>query len=261
MSLTKQHNPVWFPLGDQALMLDFTGFRPVTSPDSLAENADEIAQKIRSLSKRIASLNHAGIKDIVPALSRLMIRFDPATISTAQVKQILVPLIDAPFDKEEATGRHWLLPICYDGDCGPDIEEVAERCHISPEEVIERHLACTLEVSVMGFMPGNGYMTGVDPSLTLPRRSNPRVAVPERSVGIAIGQCVIYPLTSPGGWHLIGRVAFPLFDTSRDEPILLRTGDKVRFTRIDQEMLAHQEAGYRSGHFTVNDLIDKSGAL
>lgn len=258
MSLTTLQNPVCFAFGDHALMFDFTGFRPVIAPDSLPDNQTEIASKIRAISAKIRALQDEAITDIVPALTRLMIRFDPTKATASQMKQRLLPLIDSTSDNTEIAARHWLLPICYDGECGPDIAEIAHRCHITKEEVIRRHLANELEVSVMGFMPGLGYMTGVDPTLTLPRRADPRVAVPERSVGIAIGQCVIYPLTSPGGWHLIGRIAFPLFDTARDEPILLRTGDKVRFTRIGADTLAQQEQGYKTGIFTAADLCDES---
>ena len=98
-------------------------------------------------------------------------------------------------------------------------------------------------------------MSGVDERLSLPRRATPRTAVLARSVGIAIGQCVIYPLTSPGGWHLIGRTSFPLFDTRRDEPILLRTGDTVSFTRIDAQTLTAQETAYEAGKFTAADIL------
>ena len=86
----------------------------------------------------------------------------------------------------------------------------------------------------MGFLPGSGYITGVDASLSLPRRSAPRTHVPQGSVGIAMGQTTIYPLDSPGGWNLIGKMPVPLFDPARAEPIMFRPGDRVKFFQIDE---------------------------
>lgn len=258
MRSPNSQNPVWFPVGDQALMLDFTGFTPVLesadAPAAHQASLKKTAAQIAGLARHITAHKIEGITDIVPSLSRLLISFDSAIITPAIVKQTIILMLDGPFDEAQDTARHWSLPVCYDDDCGPDIAEIATRTNLSADEVIARHLACELEVSVMGFMPGLGYMTGVDERLSLPRRANPRTVVPERSVGLAIGQCVIYPLTSPGGWHLIGRTSFPLFDPQREAPILLRTGDKVRFWRITPDELMAQERAYHCGQFTAQDL-------
>ena len=252
-------NPVWQPLGDQGLMLDFTGFTPVTTDTKTAEIDDDIARHIAAIASHIEAQNITGLIEIVPSLTRLLFIIDPNITSTPRLKQLIEPELEKAAETSAHQPRHWLLPICYEGECGPDIDDIARRTNLSPDEVIARHLAHELTVSVMGFMPGLGYMTGVDPALSLPRRANPRTHVPERSVGIAIGQCVIYPLTSPGGWHLIGRISYPLFDTKRDEPILLRRGDRVRFKQISIETLHHQEQAYHNGTFTAADLIEHKG--
>jgi len=48
---------------------------------------------------------------------------------------------------------------------------------------------------------------------------------------VAIGgpQAGIYPLSSPGGWRLIGRTSLRLFDPAGAPPPLLRMGDRVKF--------------------------------
>jgi inhibitor of KinA len=69
----------------------------------------------------------------------------------------------------------------------------------------------------------------------VPRRPSPRTRVEAGSVGIANGQCVIYPRATPGGWRLIGRTPLQLFDAHRDPPALLRAGDRVRFVAIGEE--------------------------
>ena len=261
MTANRRDNPVWFPCGDQALMLDFTGFTPVLSPEDEANQPILHASRIRRLADLIRHHAISGVTEIIPSVTRLTIRFDGAITSAGAVKQQISLLIDQSDNDKAAAmpsdARALCLPICYEADCAPDLAEVAERTGLTTDEVIARHLANQLEVSMMGFMPGLGYLTGVDDRLTLPRRTTPRTAVPARSVGIAIGQCVIYPLTSPGGWHLIGRIAYPLFDTARQDPILLRTGDKIRFARISYETLKRQEDAYQAGTFTSDDLIDK----
>ena len=254
-------NPIWQPLGDQGLMLDFTGFTPVTAGTKTADIDDAMAHHIAAIADHIALQNITGLVEIVPSLTRLLFIIDANVISVTRLKQLVELEWQNATQKSLHQPRHWLLPICYDEACGPDIADIAKRTNLTADEVIARHLAHELEVAVMGFMPGLGYMTGVDPALSLPRRANPRTKVHERSVGIAIGQCVIYPLTSPGGWNLIGRIAYPLFDTSRDEPILLRRGDKVRFKRISQETLHAQEQSYRKGRFTAADLINDKGRI
>ncbi|MGQ7171866.1 carboxyltransferase domain-containing protein, partial [Escherichia sp. R-CC3] len=65
--------------------------------------------------------------------------------------------------------------------------------------------------------------------LHTPRRAEPRLLVPAGSVGIGGPQTGVYPLATPGGWQLIGHTSLSLFDPARDEPILLRPGDSVRF--------------------------------
>jgi allophanate hydrolase subunit 1 len=56
--------------------------------------------------------------------------------------------------------------------------------------------------------------------------------VPAGSVAVAAGLSGIYPAVLPGGWHLIGRTALPLFDPAADPPALLVAGDGVRFVPL-----------------------------
>lgn len=254
MSSRSRQYPIWLPVGDQGLMLDFTGFAPVLAPQNT--NIDEeLAQNIASMADALRQLNLAGISEIVPSLTRLFIHFDPHILSAKMVKEACYPLIIIDHHLTTKHRRIWHIPICYDGACAPDLAEVADATQMSISEVIERHLNQVLTVAVMGFLPGLGYMTGVDERLTLPRRANPRTHVPARSVGIAIGQCVIYPLESPGGWHLIGRTSFPIFDKDRDDPILLRASDQVKFQRISAKELTAQEAAYDAGELTAQHLL------
>jgi len=102
---------------------------------------------------------------------------------------------------------------------------------LSTEDVIRRHLARIYSVDLIGFVPGWAYLSELDPALHLPRRDQPRPRVPAGSVAIAGAQTGVYPLVTPGGWHIIGHTDTVMFDPARDPPAVLRPGDKVRFVR------------------------------
>ncbi len=137
---------------------------------------------------------------------------------------------DSDRDHEPEPRTHVVRAI-YDG---PDLAEVAAACGFAPEEVARRHAAATYEVEVVGFLPGFAYLGGVDPTIARPRRATPRTRVPALSIGLAGARTAIYPLASPGGWNLLGRVVgFAPFDPSRSPPSPLAVGDRVRFAIED----------------------------
>jgi biotin-dependent carboxylase-like uncharacterized protein len=105
----------------------------------------------------------------------------------------------------------------------------------SSAAVVERHVAGTYRVFMLGFLPGFPYMAPVDASIAALRRATPRIRVPAGSVGIAGRQTGIYPRESPGGWQIIGRTAVELFDQDRDPPALMAPGDVVRFTPVQSD--------------------------
>jgi KipI family sensor histidine kinase inhibitor len=127
------------------------------------------------------------------------------------------------------------IPVCYGGECGPDIAAVAEHAGLLRDAVIARHTAAEYTVAMLGFAPGFPYLLGLDPSLQMPRRATPRTRVPAGSVAIGGAQTGIYPRELPGGWHLIGRTPLVLFDPQRELPCLLAPGDRVRFHAIEAD--------------------------
>jgi KipI family sensor histidine kinase inhibitor len=138
----------------------------------------------------------------------------------------------------EVATRIVTVPVAYGGDAGADLADVAARTGLAPEEVIARHVAPTYRVAFIGFLPGFPYLMGLDPALHLPRRATPRTRVPAGAVAIGGAQTGIYPVASPGGWHLLGRTALSLFDPAASPPSLLRAGDRVRFRPVSADALA-----------------------
>ncbi len=126
----------------------------------------------------------------------------------------------------------WELPVCYEGDFGVDLMEVAEKLGMSPKEVISLHTKHIYTVYGIGFLPGFMYLGGLPQSLEIVRRETPRLKVEQGSVGLAGKQTGIYPQESPGGWNLIGNCPVPLFNKDNENPCFVNVGDKIKFYSI-----------------------------
>jgi KipI family sensor histidine kinase inhibitor len=190
---------------------------PADPPDRMANAATQ------RLARGLLEAPLAGVTDLIPAYASLYVEFDPAQVSAQQVWAWL--------ERCEGTSppppnRTVELITHYDG---PDLTNVAERTGLSVGEVIARHSSRLYHVYAIGFTPGLAFMGEVDPLLRLPRRPAPRPRVPAGSVAIAGAQTTVYPVASPGGWHLLGRTLEPVYNPHAREPLRLAAGDTVRF--------------------------------
>jgi KipI family sensor histidine kinase inhibitor len=159
--------------------------------------------------------------------------FDPLITDQRRLETAARAAGDAPA-VAEAAGRQVRIPVCYGGEFGPDLAEVARFAGLDEAGVVARHAGGSYRVFMIGFVPGFAYMGSVDAAIAAPRRASPRPRVPAGSVGIAGAQTGVYPRETPGGWQLIGRTPAALFDPDRAEPCLLAPGDAVRFEAIDR---------------------------
>jgi len=198
----------------------------------------EINARVRYLCTSLKTLHPAGILDLNPTYRSLFIQYDPWVCSFERLLQIIEGCLESATTSEAETARVQEVPVCYGGEFGPDMEEVASFHTMSTDEVIRLHCAPLYQVYMIGFTPGFAYLGGLDEKLHTPRKKDPRKKVAAGSVGIADQQTGIYPIESPGGWQLIGRTPLRLFDPVRDPPFLLQTGDFVRFKPITGEEFA-----------------------
>ncbi len=179
--------------------------------------------------------------ECVPAYASLLLRFDPLGWSTGDGQlphwrvQVAASAALTEADTHSAAPRELLIPVCYGGDYGPDLAEVAALCGLDAQAVTTLHAAADYRVAMLGFAPGFPYLLGLDPQLAVPRRSDPRQRVPAGSVAIGGNQTGIYPDELPGGWQLIGRTPLRLFDIASGNPSRLAPGDHVRFHAIDED--------------------------
>lgn len=174
----------------------------------------------------------AGVTNLHPAYASLTVDYNPLVTGFEEVARAVRAQMESQGDIEPGEFRRVEIPVCYGGAFGPDLEDVAAHCGLTPRQVIERHSAAEYLVYFLGFSPGFPYLGGLDPSLGTPRLATPRSHVAAGSIAIGGNQTGIYPLASPGGWRIIGRTAARLFNPERPPFALLSIGDRVRFRPI-----------------------------
>jgi len=216
------------PLGDGAAYVEFS--------ESLDLGVNAAVQRLAAALRARAL---PWVRDVVPALGGVALHFDPAhpelpaaplQAAAAAVEACLAEGLPAA----RAVGRAIEVPACYDPELALDLDAVAERVKLAPEEVARRHAAPEYQVLMMGFAPGLPHLGGLDPKLELPRRAEPRLVVPPGSIAIAGLQAVVYPYAIPGGWNVVARTPLTLFDARREPPSLFEAGDRVRFVPISR---------------------------
>lgn len=209
--------------------------------------------RVMALHARLKAARPPGLVETVPTFRSLMIVYDPLATGRRDM-QAAVEAELSGLGTAAGTGALWRLPVCYDGELGPDLEEVSAALGLTAGALAERHAAGEYFVYMLGFMPGFGYMGDLAPELERPRRTEPRVRVPAGSVAMAGRLTTVYPWESPGGWHLIGRCPVPLYDATRPSPVLLAAGDRVRFEPVDRARFDALAAEAASGRFDPESL-------
>ena len=200
------------PLGDAALVAE------------LGQRVDT-ALNTRAIALAAAVGKRRDVREAVAGYGSVTVHYDPEQISYKGLSAAIEKLVQEK-PPPAAHGRLHRIPVVYDG---PDLQEVSKQLELSVEDIVERHTKPTYRCFMIGFAPGWAYLGPLPEELRLARRSVPRTSVPAGSVAIAGAQTGVYPLPTPGGWHLIGRTSVKLFLPNSDPPTLLRTGDRVKF--------------------------------
>jgi inhibitor of KinA len=201
-------------------------------------------QKITVFNALLHQKPFVGFYTSVAAYTTLSVFFDPLQVIVSntlpgtncfdKVSAYLITLAGKLKSGAWADSKTITIPVCYGGEFGPDIEEVADINSLSIQQVIQIHSQAIYIVHMIGFVPGFAYLGGMSPLIAAPRKSLPQAAIPAGSVGIAGGQTGIYPLKTPGGWQIIGQTPLKMFDVDRPQPALLKAGDKVVFKPISR---------------------------
>ena len=198
----------------------------------------ELNRSLQALAAAIRARSVPWIRDVVPALCGIALHFDPFHPELPEsVLEHCRGLLEACFksaSKFEDSGRTVEVPVCYEPFFAPDMEEVAAATKLSAQNIRKMHTSARHWVLMVGFSPGQPYIGGLDPKLSVPRRATPRTRMPKGAVAIANAQTAVYPYETPGGWSIIGRTPLTVFDPSRDPPSLFAPGDRVRFIAVSR---------------------------
>ena len=201
------------------------------------EGLDQVVSFDRAVREAVTggTPGFTDVTDIIPAATTVLVVVEDKA-GVPALRQALATLPVAATEEVVASDQVIEIPVRYDG---ADLADVAELTGLSVDEVIAAHTGTDWRVAFGGFAPGFAYLSWGDPRLAVPRRKEPRTAVPSGAVALAGEFSAIYPRSSPGGWQLIGRTDVVIFDIERDPPALLQPGARVRFVK---------ESGARDAH-------------
>jgi inhibitor of KinA len=217
-------------------MSDAVEFKPASDQSVLVYFGREVTldahRQIRKLLHLVESEPIRGVRNLHPAYCSLLVEFDALQTGHRELRAVLRRYVRRATALELPDPPEVSVPTCYGGEFGPDLEDVAELHGMTPAEVVALHSSVVYVVYFLGFVPGFAYLGILPEALVTPRLATPRPSVPPGSVGIADHQTGIYPLSSPGGWRLIGRTPIAMFRPDRESMSYLQIGDRVRFTSV-----------------------------
>jgi KipI family sensor histidine kinase inhibitor len=212
-------------------------------PPSQKQITLEAHEQVRRLLRLLELEPIAGVRNLHPAYGSLLIKFDALKLQHEELENLLRTYVERMRSVALPEPRLVEIPVCYGGEYGPDLNEVAELHQMTVEQAIELHSSATYLVYFLGFAPGFAYLGDVAQQLATPRLPSPRKSVPAGSVGIAGRQTGVYPIATPGGWRLVGRTPVKMFQPDRAQMSLLALGDRVRFVPISPQQFAKLALG------------------
>ena len=231
--------PRLLPSGDSAITVEYS------------RDIDDAAnQRVLALDRALAREPIVGVTEAVPTYRSLLVHYDPVQIDFDALGKRLLALAQLPTETT-ATARRWRIPVAYGGEHGIDLEDVAKALNVTPDEIVARHVAGNYRVAMIGFTPGWSYLSGLEKSLHMSRRQNPRLLTPAGTISIGGVQTGVQCLAGPSGWHLLGRTPVRTYQLHRDPTFLLEPGDYVTFSRIDAKTFAEQDRAAEAGEIVA----------
>ena len=212
---------------------------------------EETLQKILFYKTLVEKNKGEVTSEVINTYSSLLINYIEAIEDPYGEVERLKKLFEIANIKENTERNLFYVPVCYDPEFGPDLEEISGRNKLSKNDIIRLHSAPEYTVYFTGFLPGFLYLGGLDERLHISRRNDPRLKVPKGAVGIGGKQTGIYPKTSPGGWQIIGNSPIELFRKDEDPPCEITAGDKVKFYPVSEDEYYRISKEVETGNFRL----------
>ncbi|MCX7237275.1 MAG: 5-oxoprolinase subunit PxpB [Polynucleobacter sp.] len=195
------------------------------------------------------------ILEYLPSFRSVTIYFDAEKVNASTLGSQLLALAQNS-GNQISQGRKLCVPVCFENEFGPDLEEVAQLKNISKNEVIELMTSSIFSVYMIGFLPGFPYLGGLPEKLNVPRLATPRTLVPAGSIAIAAGMCAAYPWDSPGGWRLLGQTPIPLFNANNEHhPALIAPGDQIQWRPINKDQYSELKIECQRGNWERDSIL------
>ncbi len=199
----------------------------------------DIFKNVNNLYKHLLKSNIKGILEIIPSYTSIFIRYDIFVYDFLSIKTFILNIKNIK-DIETQSQNIITIDAYYAKKVGFDLENISKQTNLSINEIMNLHSNKIYDIYAIGFLPGFAYMANVDKQIRVPRLKSPRKLVPKGSVSIANEQTSIYPQNSPGGWNIIARTTFTLFDKNLENLSPLKVGDKIKFNPISKEEFLKQ---------------------
>lgn len=221
---------------------------------------NEISEKVNgcvtALARNVENKHIHGVVELIPTFTSLTVIYNPLLVSSEKLKCQIKKLIPTQLSNDERKKTIYRIPVCYDGEFAPDIQNVTEHNGISREKVVELHTSRNYLIYMLGFLPGFAYLGGLDERLYTPRLKSPRQEIFAGAVGIGGEQTGIYPVPSPGGWQLIGRTPVRVYDKEKESPVLYKAGDYIRFYSISADEYYEIEKAVENGLYIPERTVE-----
>jgi inhibitor of KinA len=223
----------WQPLGDQCILFVWQ------------DTTEETITQAVMLSQSLLERPFTGMLGCSPAFATVSVHFDVLHMDSQVDKKndpyrwiaaYVHELMKSFTSYYKRKTNEIEIPVCYEFEL--DLQKCYQHARLSREQWVEQFESVSFLVGCLGFMPGFPYLIGLPDYMQMTRLTTPRTHVPRGSIALGGPYCGIYPQPSPGGWQIIGRTPFILFDDQKQAPSLLQVGDRVRFTSITETEFA-----------------------
>ena len=224
MTSSRTFNMTIRPFGDSALLIDID-----------AGSTDASSDVVMALHTQLQRPRIAGITSATPSYNSLLVSFDSGRVRQNALSTKIHAIADTIDVKQIPQGNQWFLPACFDEPYSLDYAALEDELSRDWQSIIDCFCSIEYRVHAVGFLPGFTYLGHLPDALHCSRMQDPRAKVPSSSIAIAGTQAGIYPFDSPGGWRIIGRLPFPVFDTWTDQPALFQPNDRINFKAVTPE--------------------------
>src|SRR5262245_61000002 len=143
MTSTAAESAEIFPSSDQSLLIAFG--------EQISRAAHE---RVLKLLRLLEAEPIAGVRNLHPAYCSILVKFDPLRWRHKDLSEVLTPYLARLEKMPLPEPRLVEIPVCYGGEFGPDLPEVAAMRNLTSERVIELHSSATYRVYFLGFVPG-----------------------------------------------------------------------------------------------------------